>query len=66
MIAWVTHRIGWFIVRAAGTLACIITIHNLINRHGLRIDFSNLLLVSICAIVAIRMWMPSCSQDKNQ
>jgi hypothetical protein len=67
MIAWMAHRIMWFVVRAAVTLACDYTIWNLINSNGYRVEFKNLLLASVCAIVAIRIWMPSCScqRDKN-
>lgn len=68
MIAWMAHRAGWFVIRIAVTLACAVTIHHLINKYGYKVDLSNVLLASVCAIIAIRMWMPSCScsKDKNE
>jgi len=65
MIAWMAHRIVWFVIRAAITLASVFTIYSMINRYGYRVDFSAILFASICAIITIRVWMPSCSQDKN-
>lgn len=65
MIAWVAHRAIWFIVRTAVTLACAWTITKLVNRYGYQVDFESVILASVCAIVATRMWMPSCScKDK--
>lgn len=66
MIAWVAHRIVWFLVRTAVTLACVFTIHNLVNQYAFKIDFKDILLASVCAIVAVRMWSPSCSCQKDK
>jgi hypothetical protein len=66
MIAWMAHWIVWFTVRAAITLVCIWTVQNLIHQEGYRVEFSTLLLASICAIVAIRMWMPSCQKEESR
>jgi len=66
MFAWMAHWIVWFLIRAAGTLACVYTIWNLVNSEGYRVGFKSMLLASICAIVAIRMWMPSYPKDKSE
>lgn len=65
MIAWMAHRVMWFVIRAAVTLACVWTIHNLVNRYGYKVDFESILLASVCAIVAMRVWLPSYPKDKE-
>lgn len=66
MLAWMAHWILWFMIRAAVTLVCVYTVQNLIHQEGYRVEFGTLLLASICAIIAIRMWMPSsCKEDKQ-
>lgn len=66
MFAWMAHWIGWFIGRVVVTLTCVWTIHNLVNNYGYRVDFSALLLAAVCAIVAMRMWSPSCQCQKEK
>lgn len=65
MIAWMAHRVGWFVIRTAITLACVWTINRLVNSYGYRMDFFALLFASVCAIITIRLWMPSCHRDKE-
>jgi hypothetical protein len=66
MIAWMAHWVMWFALRAVVTLVCIYSIQNLIHQEGYRVEFSTLLLASICAIVAIRMWMPSYHKESEK
>lgn len=64
MIAWMAHNIGWFIIRVLVTLACDWIIFKMINMYGYRVDFSAILFASVCAIITIRLWMPS--QDNSR
>jgi hypothetical protein len=65
MIAWAMRWIVWFTIRAVVTLACVWTVQNLIVREGYRAEFDTLLFSAIVTIIAVRMWMPSCKQDKD-
>jgi len=59
MIQWAIHRVWWFLVRVAVTLACIWTIQNLIHTEGYYIPFHILLVGAICLILGVRIWMPA-------
>jgi uncharacterized membrane protein len=65
MIAWMARWVVWFAIRVVVTLACIYSIQNIIHQEGYRVEFTTLLLASICAIIAIRMWMPSSKESEK-
>lgn len=66
MIQWALHRIGWFTIRIAVTLACIWTIQNVIHTEGYLIPFKVLLVGAVCLIVGVRMWMPSYKGNRHE
>lgn len=60
MFSWALHKIGWFMLRVAVTLACMWTIKNVAHHEGYYIDYHVLVVSAVCLIVGVRMWMPSC------
>ncbi len=64
MIAWMISWIWWATWRLAVSLACLLTIQNVIHQEGYRVEFSTLLITGACAIVGIRIWMPF-SKEKS-
>ena len=59
MLKYVVYWVWWFTWRLLITLACMITIHNVIEQEGYRIEWSTLAIATVCTIVAIRIWMPT-------
>jgi hypothetical protein len=65
MIGWMTGWVWWFTWRTAVSLACMWTIQNVIHQEGYYIDFHVLLVAGVCAVVGIRVWMPSARETKD-
>jgi hypothetical protein len=66
MFGWMMSRVWWFTWRLAVSLACLGTIHNVVHREGYYIEYTTLLVAGLCAVVGIRVWMPSTKEAKNQ
>ena len=58
-------KIGWNAARVVVTLVALVTIQNVIAQEGYRVEFHDLLIVAICAIISIRIWMPSHKCEKE-
>lgn len=65
MIGWMMGWVWWFAWRLAVTGVCLWTIQNVIHREGYFIDSSTLVVAGLCAILGIRVWMPSGKQPKS-
>lgn len=59
MFAWMMRWVIWFAIRIAVTLACIVTLQNVIHAEGYRVEFYTLVIAAVCVIVAVRMWVSS-------
>lgn len=59
MISWALGWLWWFSWRLAITFACMYTIMNFVQQEGYRIEWTTMMVVTVCAIVGIRLWMPS-------
>jgi predicted MFS family arabinose efflux permease len=66
MIRWMTAWVWWATWRLAVSLACLLTIQNVIHQEGYRVEFSTLLVTGACAILGIRIWMPSSKEKSPQ
>lgn len=59
MFAYIAYWTWWFTWRLVITLACMVTLHNVIQYEGYHVEWSTLIIATIAAIVGIRVWMPS-------
>jgi hypothetical protein len=66
MIAWAMKHIGWFIIRLVVTLACMFTIKNAAHHEGYYIDYNVLLVCTVCLIIGVRFWMPTCRCNQHK
>jgi hypothetical protein len=66
MLAWMMRWVIWIAIRVAVTLACILTIQNVIHAEGYRVEFFTLVISAVCVIVAVRMWMPSSNKSEGE
>lgn len=64
MIRWMIVWVWWATWRLAVSLACLLTIQNVIHLEGYRVELSTLLVTGACAILGIRIWMPF-SKEKS-
>lgn len=58
MFRWMMGWVWYATWRLAVSLACLLTIQNVIHQEGYRVEFSTLLVTGACAILGIRIWMP--------
>lgn len=65
MIGWMAYWIWWIVWRSAITLACMFTIQNVIHQEGYYIESRTLFVATVCAILGIRVWMPSAKRVKH-
>jgi len=65
MLEWMTSWIWWLGWRSAITFACMFTIQNVIHQEGYRIAWSTMMVASVCAIIGIRIWMPSYKKESH-
>jgi hypothetical protein len=62
MIQWMAYWLWWLGWRSALTGACMYTLQNVIHQEGYRIDWQTMFIGTLCAIVGLRFWMPSCKE----
>lgn len=65
MLAWIAYWTWWFAWRIVITLACLYTIQHVISAQEYRVEMNDLIIIAICAILALRFWMPSCNKEKD-
>jgi hypothetical protein len=65
MVAWMMERVWWFAWRLAVSGVCLWTIQNVIHQEGYYVETKTLLVAGACAILGIRIWMPSAKQPKS-
>jgi hypothetical protein len=58
MKTWFLERLFWFGARILVTLACCVTVQNIIAEEGYRCELKSIVLAAACVIVAVRFWMP--------
>jgi hypothetical protein len=66
MFQWAAFWIWWFGWRCAVTLTCMYTIQNVVHQEGYFISWETLFASTLCAIVGIRIWMPSCKKENEK
>lgn len=50
-------RLFWILGKVAVTLACIITLQNLIHNEGFYIPLQTLIIMSVLAIIGMKLWV---------
>ena len=65
MFGWMMSWVWWFTWRLAVSLACLFTIHNVVHQEGYYIEYRTLLVAGVCAVLGIRVWMPSAKETKD-
>jgi hypothetical protein len=65
MVVWMMERLWWYAWRLAVSGVCLWTIQNVIHQEGYYIETKTLLVAGACAILGIRIWMPSAKQPKS-
>lgn len=66
MLMWMMGWAWWLTWRLAVSLACLLTIQNVIHLEGYRVEFSTLLVTGVCAILGIRIWIPFSKEAKQE
>lgn len=66
MIQWMAYWVWWFGWRSAVTFACMFTIQNVIHQEGYFIEWKTLAVATLCSIVGLRIWMPSCKKETDK
>lgn len=66
MFTWMMGWVWWLTWRLAVSLACLLTIQNVIHLEGYRVEFSTLLVTGACAILGVRIWMPFTKETKQE
>jgi len=65
MLGWMAYWVWWFTWRSAVTFACMYTIQNVIHQEGYYVETKTLMVATICAILGIRVWMPSAHKPET-
>jgi len=65
MIGWMMGWVWWFTWRLVVSGVCLFTIQNVIHQEGYYIENKTLIVAGLCAVLAIRIWMPSAKQPKS-
>lgn len=65
MIGWMAYWVWWIVWRLAVSLVCLYTIQNVIHQEGYYVEYPTLLVSGFCAVVGVRIWMPSAKQTKS-
>lgn len=63
MLQWMAYWVWWFGWRGVVTFACMFTIQNVIHQEGYFIEWKTMTVATLCAIVGLRIWMPSCKKE---
>jgi len=65
MLGWMTYWFWWLFWRLIVSGVCLFTIQNVIHQEGYYIETKTLLIAGACAILGIRIWMPSTKYNKD-
>ena len=65
MFSWLAYWAWWVSWRVVVTLVCMITIQHAATEEGYRLEWSTLLITTVCAIIVIRIWGGNSKRDKH-